>query len=336
MKKTLFITLIITLVTNSIFAQELYHSYKHWSENSPEIVDWEFKISKKIKKDAYKRTNYSKSADLYSYLNAEDFLIIGDHDRVSVAIYDKNLNWYETQLYFYEEMPGKSKKEFNEVAPEIKKIILNKGYETDEFFDFTKIINSKGYWYETFALKENKDAVFIISSDLKLVRIDTESVLSRELFKSYKSWKGDEIVDWEYKISEELKKDVLKRTHYLPSVDLYSYLDSEGYISIGDHDRVSIAIYDIEQNWLETQIWYEEEFYSVSDEQKLKEEYNIVKPKIEKIFTDNNYDMPEHFFYRKIINPKGYWYETSVNKDNKWYKLIINKDFELVKKEISD
>lgn len=329
MKKHTFL-LIAILFASNIFAQELPKSYRHWG-GAVEIVDWEYEISNELRKDALKRTNYPKSMKLYAYLDNAGFLSIGDHDRVSVAIYDKNLNWRETQLYMYEDNRGKLKKEYKKVSSKVKEIVEKNGFPAEEYFSFTKIINEKGYWYEVPVWKDDKKSVVVISADLELVRIDPPTVLDRTLFQSYSTWRGAETVDREYEITDELKADVYKRTHYKPSWNLYTFLDSDGNISVGDHDRVSIVVYDKDKNWLETQIWFDDNYYEVNDEQKLKDEYNFAKPEIEKNISENKFDLPNELYFTKVINPVGYWYEISAFKKDKWYNLIISKDFQLVR-----
>jgi len=91
----LFIITTCTFFINNLFAQKLFNSIDKYAE----IIDWEHEVSKATMKDALKKTGYKNyEYDIYTYLH-KDYITIGDHDRVSIAIYDLEENWLETCLY---------------------------------------------------------------------------------------------------------------------------------------------------------------------------------------------------------------------------------------------
>ncbi|MCU0436412.1 MAG: hypothetical protein MUC49_00755 [Raineya sp.] len=135
------------------------------------------------------------------------------------------------------------------------------------------------------------------------------------------------IKNYEYK-SEKLLSDAKKRIKI--ESDFYAYQHENGYVSIGDHDRASVVIYDANGNWVETQIYS----YYLHLSPK---EINKFKEKIAKALQGSVYksDMDaQNFYFTKTTNQKGSWYEINANSledTEKWGTAIISDKYKFIK-----
>lgn len=135
------------LLFSNIAAQnyEVYDPYV-------EVVDYEFKLDKKLVKESVKRLYLQNDKDLYTYKHVDGFVTIGDHDRMSIVVYDEDLNWYQTRIYLYEEMYTNSKKlktEYERILPAVEEAVLKSNSDVpEEEYYLTKIESPKGDWYE--------------------------------------------------------------------------------------------------------------------------------------------------------------------------------------------
>lgn len=164
----------------------------------------------------------------------------------------------------------------------------------------------------------------------------SDSLEAQEPYKSYDKYK--EMTDYEYPASDSLIKDAADKMNYRQKPVIYCYRDSAGYISIGDHDRVSVAVYDKNLNWTETQILYDGYFSYYKKRRKLKKEYEKGSAIIRKLYKKHGFDDNNEIMFTKITNPAGYWYETEAWKEDEsvYKKLILDKDFKLVRIENSE
>jgi len=172
--------------------------------------------------------------------------------------------------------------------------------------------------------------MFLFISLFSIINI----VYSQIIYDPYTS--EDSLMNYEYPASEELLKDAKKRTHYDKGYefDIYSYQDSKGIISIGDHDRASIAVYDKDLKWIETHVYY---YYDSESKSLSKKELKTVQDNIALIVSKliDDYEVSELDSYTIIINNKGTYYQVQANKknvENEYYHLFLNDKFELVNK----
>jgi len=171
MKKLTVLILLVTIIATGVNAQKLYKPYDAYSD----MVDYEYKASDEMIDDAISRM-FCKN-DLYIYQDKKGFISIGDHDRVTIAVYDKKGNWHETQIYmlycYTKRNKRKLKKEYQKISKAFEKVILEKEFVLDEELYFTKIINNKGTWYEMRATyeKTNDDSLIILDEEGEFVKL---------------------------------------------------------------------------------------------------------------------------------------------------------------------
>jgi hypothetical protein len=151
-------------------------------------------------------------------------------------------------------------------------------------------------------------------------------VSAQKLHEAFDKY-GTPVKNYEYK-SDKLLSDAKKRIKI--ESDFYAYEHENGYISIGDHDRASVAVYDSKGKWVETQI------YSYYLHAK-KAEYNKIKESLKKALQDSGYKADvydDNFYYTKIINKKGTWYEVNaipLTDAQKWGTAVVSDKYKFIK-----
>lgn len=120
--------------------------------------------------------------------------------------------------------------------------------------------------------------------------------------------------------SARIVYDAIQRTRYQKyEGGLYIYSHKSGHISIGDHDRVTIAIYTKDEKWAETRLGTQ----SISDTEQAGFR-KLIRAAMKKYPKYKPYDETLEYGYRKIIQPDGYWLEVRVyNKTSDTYKNMI-------------
>lgn len=171
--KTYLIVIISMLFSIQVLAQD-YQFFDSYSE----VIDDEYVLNEDLIKEAAKLVHYNVD-DMFTYKHANGYITTGDHDRMSIVVYDADENWYQTRMYYYEDMyPKKLRKEYYKLEPIVTEAVKrNNNGELDEFY-LTKVQNSSSVWYEITFFVMIEDEIFqryvILNEDLVQVEVFDE------------------------------------------------------------------------------------------------------------------------------------------------------------------
>jgi len=158
---------LLVFSASKISAQKLYQPFDKYNS----AVKNHNYISPKLLEDTKKRIQIQ--SDYYAYEHENGFISIGDHDRVSVVIYNAKGKWVETHIYSHFLNLGKT--ESDKIKENLKNTLQKSGYKADVYGDdyyYTKITNKKGSWYELHAIPladAQKWGIAIVSDTFKFI-----------------------------------------------------------------------------------------------------------------------------------------------------------------------
>lgn len=168
-RSSLYIFLAYFSYASLLDAQSLHQKLPVSLDN---VKNYEAVASGRVLFDAIQRTGLQRyPAGIYVYEHDTGHVSIGDHDRVSIAIYTAEDKWVETRLG----TRSIEKAELERARPLIKSAIQGyPGYrlrEPDLEYGFRKIINPEGYWYEVYVIKEDTEefSTLMVSQQGKVI-----------------------------------------------------------------------------------------------------------------------------------------------------------------------
>ncbi|WP_026999347.1 hypothetical protein [Eisenibacter elegans] len=140
----------------------------------------------------------------------------------------------------------------------------------------------------------------------------------------------------EVMLTKTQRKDAQKRTGYQNQMSLYAYQHANGYITVGDHDRVNVAVYDQDWRWIETHIGNFEPEIALNKQALQQVKTQLAQTLQQAGYTYDTYagdaatDL-DYLYFSLVQNKSEKWYEVRVYQDDTYGTVIITQDFRIVR-----